>query len=284
MKNLKHLFLIVLTALSFPKQSFALSCDRSYGEELIKKYDYIIQAMLTPSTKNKFKVLKSYKGTLNEGDTFYLQYNNSGLMQQYSQREFSQTENYVLFIQYDEGKKSFISNPCTPIFSIQNVNTYHRNLWAQAKTLYQLEMLGADTYEEKRATLEELTYKLPDVYDYSYRLGFLLEENGIFEEALEVYKLAMAKRYVSHLKDKGRYDEAKYNSQDEVFFENPMMINGEHIRFRTAGIWHPLLGYGRTLKKMGRLEEAKIILKNVISMAKSEEAVKLYEELAGIDD
>jgi tetratricopeptide (TPR) repeat protein len=248
---MKYLHLLLIVICFAPTKTMALSCFVPHGKGAIDQYEYIAQGYVIPSEKNKeinFSIVKVYKGDLEEGDNITLFQTQTDFAKP---RTYKTEQIYVLFMTYNRKKDTYSTSYCSPGFSIEAVNNYQKSLWAAAKTLYELEMLNADSYKQKLEALEVLNKKLPNVHSYFYERAYILEENRHYEEALNIYKIAMAKRFISFSKDKGNYDKALFKSKYKYLFENPMKITKQPRLFLYTGVWNPMLGYGRTLYKMG---------------------------------
>lgn len=280
---IKSLFvsLVLVIVLFPPTKALALSCIIPKGKEAIEQYPVILKGYKRQSDSKSFifHVTKPYKGDFHAGDTVKIVkklFNYGVKAKQETPQVFDDKKLQVIFLVSDENDE-LVLRDCTPGFYIKSVNDYPQNYWKQVETLRELELINVTNLKEKLDRAKTLHEELPNVYKYYLLYGETLEELMSYEDALEVYKLAMAVAYQSFIKDKNIPKEKI--EEFMAYFEDPIKITEKRYFFQNTGVWIPMLAYGRTLYKMKNYKEAYAILKHVNEIAISSEAELLLEEV-----
>lgn len=278
MRMLKFFF-FCLFFVFFSQPSWALSCVQFHGQQLINKYPIIFRGIesKTDAGEKIFQVIKSYKGGIRDGELVTFSKDGEAII--FEGKNVTPAEApmvKVVFIN-DSGHSD---QPCSPNFLLSSLNLYPENSWADIETLDALENLRAKSFKEKLIAYEELNSELPNVFRFYHRKAELLEENEEYEAAVDVYKIAIAKKYQLWIKSKygekgpggdlGRYNHV---------LGNPLDIPKDAIIHNMAGGWIPILGYARVLYQLERYKEAKEALELVNAPAKSDDAKELYSDI-----
>lgn len=246
------------------------------AKETIEKYPVILQGLVkkTGPENTSFEVKKVYKGNEGVGDKITLKQKPTGFSEP---RKYDENEVYVLFLNKAGLLGQYTRDVCSLDFSLESVRRYPQNLWQQIQILEGLEMLNANSDEEKVAVLKRQSEDFPYAAEHSRNLAEIFARQQKYQESIEAYKRAFRASYVASVgQGRGLSLEHLAKEYDANYYTTDIGIADSSIVLGAAV--DMLMPYGKVLLAAGKPQEAEKVFKIMQGTGHHEGLEELYQK------